>query len=404
MAGVVREALTKIRRHTEEARRIARCYEQNPRRIYLPRHLEHLRTRELLSMPELGEVLFVDTIGPAVPHLWCRQHKVATVKHDRQTCVRFDNVEKTVLAWLPRGFPILNAARDLQYSEALCVLQRNAMHLKKARYRCVIAPMSRGDVHDRLGRGSRMEGRSVFDRLGLYEQDGTPIRVVTHQFRHYLNTLAQAGGMSQLDIAKWSGRKDLRQNAAYDHVSDRDVAAQLRDAVGVEHRMVGPLATLHRTTLIPRDEFARLKIPTAHTTEVGFCVHDYTMSPCALHRDCLHCEELICIKGDAVKTAAIRRQHEETQALLVQAQAATAQQCAGASRWVEHQQETLERLDQLCKILDDPQIPDGTFIQLSTRKRTTRSLPAPSLTITDARDAKHVPVASSDGTGDGTRT
>jgi hypothetical protein len=210
--------------------------------------------------------------------------------------------------------------------------------------------------------------------------------------------------MSQLDIAKWSGRKDIRQNAVYDHVSDRDVIAQLRDAVGDEYRMLGPLATLHRTTLIPRDEFARLKIPTAHTTEVGFCVHDYTMSPCQLHRDCLHCEELICIKGDAVKTAAIRRQHKETQALLVQAQAATAQQCAGANRWVEHQRETLERLDQLCKILDDPQVPEGTFIQLSTRKRAARGLPGPLPAITATQASTQPPVALSGDPDDVTQT
>jgi hypothetical protein len=404
MADVVREALARIRRHTQEARRIARWYEHSPRRIFLPAHLERLRTRDLLSMPEVGEVLFVDTIARSTPLQWCKQHQVATVKQSRQAFVRFDDVEKAVLALLPRGLPFLNAARDLKYSEALCVLQRNTMHLTHARYRCVITPMSHGDVHDRLGGSSKMEIRSVFDRLGLYEPDGTPIRVTTHQFRHYLNTLAQAGGMSQLDIAKWSGRKDIRQNAAYDHVSDRDVVAQLRDAVGDEHRMFGPLATLYRTTLIPRDEFARLKIPTAHTTEVGFCVHDYTMSPCQLHRDCFHCEELICIKGDAVKTAAIRGQYEETQALLVQAQAATAQQCAGANRWMEHQRETLERLDQLCKILDDPQIPDGTFIQLSAQKQTVRSLPAPSLTITDARHTRHTPGASSAGADDGAQT
>src|SRR5581483_6517210 len=355
-------------------------------------------------MRELGEVLFVDRVGKDVPAQWCRQRKVVTVKLHRQTYVRFDEVEKAVLALLPRGFPLLNAARGLKYSEALCVLQRNALHLTHATYRCVITRMGYGDVHDRLGGSSKIQIRSVFDRLGLCEPDGMPIRVTTRQFRHYLNTLAQAGGLSQLDIAKWSGRKDVRQNAAYDHVSDRDVVAQLRDAVGDEHRMVGPLATLSRSTLIPRDEFARLKIPTAHTTEVGFCVHDYTMSPCELHRDCFRCEELICVKGDAVKTAAIRRQCDETQALLAQAQAATAQQCTGANRWVEHQRETLERLDQLCKILDDPQVPDGTFIQLSARKRTAGSLPAPLLTITDARHDRQAPVAVSDSTRGGIRT
>ena len=35
---------------------------------------------------------------------------------------------------------------------------------------------------------------SIFERFGYVEKDGAPIRVRTHQLRHYLNTLAQAGG------------------------------------------------------------------------------------------------------------------------------------------------------------------------------------------------------------------
>ena len=37
----------------------------------------------------------------------------------------------------------------------------------------------------------------------------------------------------------------------------------------------------------------------------------------------------------------------------------------GANRWVEHQRKTLERLDQLCSILEDPRVPKGAVIQLS---------------------------------------
>ena len=110
----------------------------------------------------------------------------------------------------------------------------------------------------------------------------------------------------------------------------------------------------------------------AHTTEVGFCVHDYTMSPCQLHRDCLNCEELVCVKGDVIKATAIRRQYAETQTLLAQALEAAKQEYSGANRWVEHQQHTLERLDQLCKILDDPDVPDGTLMQLSARRQAPR--------------------------------
>jgi hypothetical protein len=56
---------------------------------------------------------------------------------------------------------------------------------------------------------------SAVERYGFREPDGSPIRVTTHQFRPWLNTLAQEGGMSQELIARWSGRKDMAQNGAY---------------------------------------------------------------------------------------------------------------------------------------------------------------------------------------------
>jgi hypothetical protein len=194
--------------------------------------------------------------------------------------VQFADLEKAVLKLLPRGFPVLDPSTRLRYSESLCVIQRQALHDARSPYRCAIEAVRTGQILERL-RGHKAT-LSIFDRLHFHEDDGSPIRLTTHQVRHYLNTLAQGRGMSQLDIAKWSGRKNVHQNAAYDHVSDRDMLSQIREAVGNGRRMVGPLASLPKNDLIPREDFLRLKIPTAHTTEVGFCVHDYTMSPCQL--------------------------------------------------------------------------------------------------------------------------
>ncbi len=129
--------------------------------------------------------------------------------------------------------------------------------------------------------------------------------------------------------------------------------------------MFGPLARAGRLALIPRDEFARLKVPTAHTTDFGFCIHDFTMLPCQIHRDCMNCDEQVCIKGDAVREANIRMRRAETSALLEQAKSATEKGYAGANRWVEHQERTLVRFDKLCEILDDPNVPVGSVIQPS---------------------------------------
>ena len=158
-----------------------------------------------------------------------------------------------------------------------------------------------------------------------------------------MNTIAQAGGLSQLDIAQWSGRKDIKQNEAYDHVTPGQMLQKIHDAVGGD-QMFGPMAELSKKVLIRRDEFARLVVPAVHTTDFGYCVHDYTASPCQLYMDCIHCQDLVCVKGDAEKEAFLRQRLEEVKALMGKAQAAQAEGHYGSDRWLDHYRATEERL------------------------------------------------------------
>lgn len=241
----------------------------------------------------------------------------------------------------------------------------------KATWPGVVATVSINQVNNRLGPKTGSHHETIFSRYGFTEPDGSPIKVTTHQFRHYLNTLAQAGGLSQLDVAKWSGRKDIRQNATYDHVSADELVLKIRGALGDDSQMFGPLANLPKRIVIHRDEFARLKVPTAHTTEFGVCIHDYTMAPCQLHADCLNCSEQVCVKGDEVRSARIRDELVTARENLEAAKQAHADGYFGASRWVDHHELTVKRLAQLCALLDDTSIPHGAVIQLS-------NLPVPS--------------------------
>lgn len=363
LAGIVQEAIGKIRKLTDEARRIAKWYEENPGQIYLGNGFEHFRQNELLSMSEVSEILGMNGSGSV--NAWCKSNKVNVVGTGRTHLVRFADVEKAIIGMLPQSFPVLNKETGLKYSEALMILRVNEFGGQRATYRCMIAPVNINQINTGLGSRAKHGFGSVFTRLGFSGLDGNPIKVTTHQFRHYLNTLAQAGGLSQLDIAKWSGRKDVRQNAAYDHVTPGQMLQKIRDAIGDESQMFGPLAEIPKKVLIPRDEFARLKVPTAHTTDLGFCIHDYTMSPCQLHMDCINCGDLACVKGDTEKTRRLRQRLEEARDLLQHAEQASSDEYYGSDRWMEHHKSTVDRLSQLCSIMDDPNVPMGAVIQLS---------------------------------------
>lgn len=371
MASVAQEAVSKLRQLSADARAVALWYEQNPDKLYLPSHLEHLRSKARLTNREVCAILFRDPPNKLKPEQqgakWCSHQQISSrweggsPAQGGGNTVAFSDVEQAVLSLLPAGFPIANKETGLRYSEALCLVLRNEMSATLATYRCAFILVDVGAVQIRLVGSKHV--KSIFEKFGYSDSAGKPLKLSTHQFRHYLNTLAQMGGLSQLDVAKWSGRATVAQNAGYDHQSDRDVLAMVRAAIGDKSKIFGPLAHAPENALITRDQFAALRVLTAHTTDFGYCIHDFSMLPCQLHRDCLNCNEQICVKGDRMREQAIRRHRRETQALLDCAKEAHVEGAFGANRWVAHQSLTLARLDQLCAIMDDPAVPEGAIIQ-----------------------------------------
>jgi len=112
-----------------------------------------------------------------------------------------------------------------------------------------------------------------------------------------------------------------------------------------------------------RQEFNTLSIPTAHLTEYGFCIHDYTMSPCQRFRDCLNCTEQVCIKGDR-RIDGLKERHTIIVRLKEQAEQEILDGTAGADRWYEIHDLTEKRLKELIGIMEDPTISEGTIIKL----------------------------------------
>ena len=365
MHDVVKEAVCRLRSLSVEGLKLARWYEANPAKLYLPAHLEGLRGKAALNMREVSHIIFDadESFTPARPWQWCHSVGIKPEKFASGALyVSFDELERKVLEMLPPGFPVLDPATGLRYGEGLLVLRRQELDPVKATYRCMLQPVEPHDIGSRIAAGKSM---SMFKKHGLTEDDGSPLHLSTNKFRHYLNTLAQANHMDQLDLARWSGRANVAQNAAYDHVSDVDATKMLRLALAGEADAVGPIARLHQVALIPRDQFARLRIPTAHTTDFGYCVHDYSMMPCQVHQDCINCNEHACIKGDLVRGVRIRASLAEARILLGNAKDALSDEEYGSDKWVAHHVLTVQRLESLTAILDDPSIPPGAVIRLN---------------------------------------
>jgi len=309
MHGVVEEAVAKIRRCTEQARNVAAWYEAYPNRLWLPAEIEPLRGTKL-TVPQAAICLNLPVKDGTLQ--WLRLNQVPLERSGtRQILINFTDLERAAVALLPSSFPVLDAHSGLRFSEALFVVNKNFFHPGRSNLPWMIEQVTQINVSDGLGCRTKHGISSVFSRLNLAEDDGSPISINTHAFRHYLNTLAQNGGLSQLDIAKWSGRKDVRQNSAYDHVTATQLLKRVKDMVGGDEEFFGALEPVRSHAPTLRAEFARLAIKTAHTTDFGYCIHDFVMAPCELHADCLNCVEHVCVKGDAAKTVAVRQKFEE---------------------------------------------------------------------------------------------
>ncbi|MFC5510623.1 integrase [Massilia jejuensis] len=378
MVPVAREAVGNLLQITTPANVLARWYTENPETIYLHADAEHLKDRTTLSLSDIALLLWGNESGADVAKNWAKE------THDLRPCGEneylFADVEKAVLGMLPATFPFMPGEPDLKCHDAMAVMRVNEMHSIRSTYLCMFTTVDYQTITNPYG---AREGReSIFKRFGYTEDDGSPIELRSHALRHYLNMLAQTGGLSSAEIALFSGRKDQRQNRAYDHMTSAEVQAPISDAL--KNGFTSELELVsdeHR--LIERNEFRGLGIAAAHTTKYGWCQHDFASEPCQLYADCINCEEQECVKGDSHKEANLRQLKDETEVLLGRARQALSEEEFGADIWVAHQTKTLERVNSLIAILEDPSVPSGARIRLDVTN-------APLVTKDNAHSIKFV--------------
>ena len=200
------------------------------------------------------------------------------------------------------------------------------------------------------------------------DANGKPLSIRTHQARHLLNTIAQRGNMSQLDIAKWSGRAIASQNHVYNHTTEEEMFEKSRALNIRNYANITPAFSVRDLAPSLPAEFSDLDIldhGAVHVTEFGYCVHDYVISPCEKFRDCLHCDEQVCVKGENDKLENLEQRLIQVETLYTKAKLSIQEEELGADKWFNYQERTRERLKDLISILRDPDIPEGSKIRLT---------------------------------------
>ncbi|WP_127752626.1 hypothetical protein [Devosia sp. 1566] len=350
MVDVARRAVADITRITQPVRDDALWMLDNPDSINIPelhRDPERLiKTKEFEAITGLKSQFFGDRSVPIFK----------TGGPRGEVAAKAGDIIKALL----RESPI--AQGEYPAHKYLFLIRENGMHAQRGALPGTVRHLTDAMISNFIVGSAGV--RNVFERFGMFESDGSPIRVTSHQFRHWLNTLAQEGGMSQELIARWSGRKDMAQNAAYDHMTGRQLAEQVR-AMADSGRVHGHLIQVGEG-LPPADrkDFLATQLATAHVTDLGLCSHDWGLAPCPVHGDCASCGEHLIDKGNELQKQAAIDLLADVEGLIAVSVVEAEDGTYGANRWLDAHVRQRNDLKAVLAVHEDQSIPDGTLVHL----------------------------------------
>lgn len=361
MIDVVKRAVRDIRIHTASARKIAKWLERHPGRACFDPENDQ-GPSQVYSSYDLARILGMSQRSGGTQ--WAERQGIVPATIVNRVCYYYRADIEAALS--PQEFP--NRSLQMPLSAYLFVVPQNFCHSRKPTNPSVVRLLTDQQISDFLsGRNSeRGTTRSVFDRYGFTEADGSPIKLTSHMFRHWLNTIFEQGGLGQHEIARWFGRKDIGQNAVYDHVTGMEKAEEVHRLME-GGKMRGPMAEIHEMLdPVDRAAFRDTAIATAHTTDLGACATDWSLVPCPDHGSCARCSEHLIVKGDLKQKARAEELLNEHEWFLADAIREAEEDTYGASNYVAHNRSMVEGLRRILAVHNDADIPDGTLVQLNT--------------------------------------
>lgn len=358
MREIAVEAVRRLTEMSEEGRRLATWYETKPDKFYRHEGCPDVGEFAPLTGEQAAMALGLSVKRPFLSQYF-KDYEPYHILKAKGEPLTLAFLNKFAHSRLPEGWPWKNKERHIRYSQALCCFRRHHMYLDRTTSPLLLWTPSKSTLTTDLNCIQGQES-NIWRRYGYANRDGTEISMTSHQLRHFLNTVAQRGDLGQLDLAKWSGRANIHQNATYNHMSD-DEYVNLARLAGVG----GVLDKVKANVPVTFADLDAIGEGIAHVTEYGFCVHDFSMLPCQKHRDCLNCTEQVCIKGDDERLERLVQQRDGIRMQLEKAREASEDGLYGADRWSQHQRRTLERVSRLIEILESTNTSMGSVVRLS---------------------------------------
>lgn len=358
MAEHCREAFRRLESITQEGRKLASYFESGSTTFYPHPGVPSVPADQILTLQQVMEALGRPTIASTetlVKQFTGNYQLGGWTLDTLWGAIRTYNMR--INPFFPYQVdPDLYSVKPPKMSESLLCILRYQLAENKTTCPVLVAPINQHYYSTRvaLSKVSSVNGKTYESFLSRHGYPDTALR--SHQLRHFLNTAAKEAGQSIEFITHWSGRASVKQTRDYIHQDPKREARKLSESLI-------PVADVTPEPITAAEYDVRKK-GAIITTRYGICMHPWTTNVCQKSADCLNCSELLHCKGhkNSLQAVKVERDHvaENLEATLKEIEAGN----RPATRWVETHTRYLERLNQIVAMHENPDIPDGSPVQM----------------------------------------
>lgn len=381
MNPVVKEAIHRLEESSREARSFAKLLEDTND---FPRHplCPDVDEDELLTKIQVSKALGYECIGQDKTKA---NNGVNSFLKERgierkDYVVTLRKLNKLVRSRLPSGWPYVPFKKGkgkvkLKWSEALYASFANQFDLGKATVKTELWMPNITTINEDLKptkKKNRVTGEISKGTLSIFKRHGyQDIQLRTHQPRHLLDTIASVNGMSDTLRSKWAGRADPKHNRAYNHTTEEEYnhdwleeqsSQEITDFENMKSAFKVQIASGSARSL---QQFNTRTSLAMLLTDMGECKSSYYEHPCLKHRDCVNCNEHICVKGNKEHLQNLEGKYKREKLLLKGDKKALDEGVNGALQWYERRSITVQRLKTILEWLNNPDVKVGDRIKLA---------------------------------------
>lgn len=369
-AELARRAIAEIREITKGFRQQSRILEKNPQQVSIPGHSR----ADLVSAKEAAKTLGL-RYRQSIYHTAFSNLK--KYRDGNRTFYRVAEIEDYLLSKRVERLWTLDRKNGTyqMLSESLFIASQHFFSHTVGGCPLLIEPVTEQNISDFIS-GGKGKSLSAFERFGMKEPDGAFCHIHSHQLRHWLNTIAEKGGLPHDIQTRWLGRENPRDTDAYRHLFPSErvewVKAGIRDG-----EMFGSMARVYfGLPANEREGFLEGQIQVAHITPMGLCLRDLVHTPCQFALNCLRgCSDYLRVKGDQSQRQRLIQIQRNTERALALELERSANGDPASKAWVREYEETLNGV-RAALAIDDEVESDAGIAATPFKRQSSKFKPA----------------------------